>query len=78
MSGRTLPVTRLEIAEHVAGAFTGPAMTRDQLLAVARQDGARRAVLRVLAELPDGPFHEVRQLWPAIPDVPIEPDDAGS
>lgn len=68
-----MPATRIEIAEHTAEAFTGATVTREQLLAVATQTGARPAVLRVLERLPDVPFHELRELWPDLPDVPIEP-----
>jgi hypothetical protein len=69
---RDLPVSRVEIAEQFATAFMGPPVTREQLLAFARQGGARPAVLQQLEQLPDGPFREVRELWPSMPDLPIE------
>lgn len=68
-----MPATRIEIAQHTAEAFTGATVTREQLLAIATQTGARPAVLRVLERLPQGPFHELRELWPDLPGVPIEP-----
>lgn len=68
-----MPAMRLEIAEHTAKAFTGATVTREQILLIARQTGARPAVLRVLERLPDVPFHELRELWPDLPGVPIEP-----
>jgi hypothetical protein len=69
-----LPVTRVEIVEHVAAAFDGEPSARDQLLELARQRGARSAVLRALEELPHGPFRQVRDLWPFLPDMPIAPE----
>jgi hypothetical protein len=42
----------------------------------AERTGARPAVLHVLRRLPMGPFHDLRQLWPALPGVPIEPEPA--
>lgn len=74
--GGALPVTRLEIVEHVAAAFDGEPTARDQLLALACQRGARPAVLRALEELPHGPFRQVRDLWPLLPDMPLEPESA--
>jgi Protein of unknown function (DUF2795) len=68
-----VPATRIEIAEHTAEAFTGATVTREQLLTIAAQTGARPEVLEVLERLPDVPFHELRELWPDLPDVPIEP-----
>ena len=68
-----MTVSRVEIADCVETAFTGGPVTRDELVALAHRSGASPAVLQVLAGLPDGPFRELRQLWPAIPDLPIEP-----
>jgi hypothetical protein len=42
----------------------------------AETTGARPAVLHALRRLPMGPFHDLRQLWPALQDVPIEPEPA--
>lgn len=72
-----MPVTRLEIAEHVASGFIGSPLTREQLVALAQRSGARPAVERILEQLPDGQFQDVRQLWPALPDMPIEPGTPG-
>ena len=69
-----MPVTRVEIVEHIGAAFASAPIGRGELLTLARQGGARPAVLKVLEELPDGPFRKVRDLWPALPDIPIEPD----
>lgn len=67
-----MPVSRSEIAEHVALVFAGPPVTREQLVEFARRDGARPAVLRLVEQLPDRPYREVRELWPSMPDLPIE------
>jgi hypothetical protein len=71
-----VPATRIEIAEHTAEAFAGATVTREQLVAIATQTHARAAVLRPLERLPDGPCHELRELWPDPPGVPIEPVSA--
>ena len=65
--------TRVEIAEHIAFVFTGTAVTRDHIVTAAETTGARKAVLDVLERLPDGPFHNLRQLWPSLADIAIEP-----
>lgn len=69
-----LPVTRVEIADHIAGAFGHGSVTRDDLIGEAVRTGARDAVIHLLRRLPVGPFRDMRQLWPALPDVPIEPE----
>ena len=69
-----MPATRIEIAAHVGNVFAGGAVTRDQLVAAAQSTGARPAVVQVLERLSRGPFYEMRQLWPELPDVPIEPE----
>lgn len=69
-----MPATRVEIADSIGEAFAAGPMTREDLLAAANRAGARPQVLRVLERLPHGPFHELRQLWGSIPDVPIELD----
>ena len=68
-----MPPTRAEIAEHVATAFEHGRVMRAELVAVAARSGAREEVLRVLERLPKGPFHDIRQLWPSLPGVPVEP-----
>lgn len=67
-----MPVTRVEIVEHIGEVFAGLPIPRDELLALACRRGARPALLRVLEGLPDGSFRNVRELWPALPGVPIE------
>ena len=67
-------VTRVEIATHLAPLFTGELVTRDEVLAAAVQSGARadERWLATLERLPDQPFVELRDLWPALPEVAIE------
>lgn len=67
-----MPATRVEIADSIADAFAEGPMTGEDLLCVAKRAGARLEVLQILERLPHGPFHELRQLWGSIPDVPIE------
>lgn len=68
-----MSTTRAEIAAHVTAAFGHGRVTRDELVAAAEQSDASEAVLRVLARLPRGPYDDVRQLWPSLPGVPVEP-----
>lgn len=68
----TVPVTRVEIAEHVAPAFDyGPAST-GELLESARGTQARPEVVTLLERLPNRTFRELRQLWPELPEVAID------
>jgi hypothetical protein len=69
-----VPISRVEIADHVRDVFEHGPVTRTELLAGAADHGARPAVLHTLQRLPDRVYHEVRELWPDIPDVPIETD----
>ena len=67
-----MPVSRVEIAQQLATTFTGSPVSREELVDAARRSGARPAVVRLLKQLPDGRFREVRDLWLSMPDVPIE------
>ncbi len=69
-----MPITRVEIADHVRDVFQRGSVTRTELLAGAADHGARPAVLDTLQRLPDRVYRELRELWPDIPDVPIETD----
>lgn len=70
-----MAVTKEEIAAHVHRAFVAGVTTKEDLLAVAAVSGARPDVLSLLGRLPDRPYTELRQLWPELPDVPIDIDD---
>ena len=66
------PVTRTEIADHLADAFaTGPA-TRADLVGVAARAGAREQVVGVLQSLPGGPYHRLQELWRDLAHVPVD------
>jgi len=67
-----LPVTRVEIIDHLGSAFTGAWVPKTELLAQAERGGARPEVLDVLGDLPDGSFNRPQDLWPELPEVPIE------
>jgi hypothetical protein len=47
-----VPISRVEIAEHVRDVFTGGPATRTELFAGAADHGARSAVLHTLQRLP--------------------------
>lgn len=71
-----MPVTREEIAAHVHRAFIPGVATKENLLAAAALSGARTEVLEVLGRLSDRPYREIRQIWPDLPDVPVDVDQA--
>ena len=64
------PPSRFEIAELIGDLFeTGPA-DRSALLAAARNRSVRPVLRRVLTQLPDRTYHDLRDLWRELPDVP--------
>lgn len=66
------PVTRTEIADHLADAFaTGPA-TRAELVGVATRAGAREQVVSMIQSLPDGPYQRLQELWRDLAHVPVD------
>ena len=63
-------VTRIEIADHLAGMFANGAMSKHDLLIAAAD--ARPEVRAVLAALPDDSrYTELRQVWQDLPLVPV-------
>lgn len=67
-----MAVTRTEIAAHLRDAFDGTTpLTSIDLIAEARNSGARPAILHTLEALP-GTYSDLRQLWPDLPGVPID------
>ncbi|MFG3496548.1 hypothetical protein [Streptomyces sp. NPDC047928] len=62
-------VTRIEIADHLAGLFANGAMSRSDLLIAAV--GARPEVRAVLEQLPDRRYTELRQVWEDLPAIPV-------
>lgn len=65
-----MTVTRTELADHIATAFsTGPA-TREQLLASAAGSHARPEVIDLLRSLPQQPYRSMRDLWTDLAHLP--------
>jgi hypothetical protein len=66
------PVTRSEIADHIEDAFVGAgAADRAELIEAARRSGARGEVIATLERLPDRRYAGLRQLWTALPELPV-------
>lgn len=66
------PTSRIEIADLIEDALDGSARSRDELIASARDAGARPRVLDTLCELPDRDFRSLRELWEYLPSIGIE------
>lgn len=66
------PVTRIEVIDHLKSAFDSTAATKSDLLAEARNTGARAQVVELLQSLPERRFLRPNELWTELPDVPIE------
>jgi hypothetical protein len=65
-------VTRLKIADAIAGGFGPRGAGREDLLSAARQAGAEPEVLSVVKQLPDLHYRTLRDLWDHLPDMPVE------
>jgi hypothetical protein len=68
-----VPVTRIEVLDFVAEAFDRLPAGRAEILEVAGRNGARPALLRELAQLPEAPLWEPEQLWEHLGHVPVAP-----
>lgn len=65
--------SRSEIADAIGAAFTGGALTREEMIEAGRAAAASEEVLLALASLPkDKRFGSVRDLWPDLPELPVE------
>lgn len=79
MSGQFVPgspltaVTRVEVIDHIGGAFAAGPLSRSDLIIEAQRVGARAAVVELLGRLPDHKFTRPNELWTDLRDVPIEP-----
>ncbi|MDK1342064.1 hypothetical protein QNO09_01770 [Streptomyces sp. 378] len=62
-------VTRIEIADHLAGLFANGGVSKHDML-IAAVD-ARPEVLQILSALPDRRYTELRQVWEDLPRVPV-------
>lgn len=67
-----LPVTRLEVVDHLGAAFAKASASKAEVLAEAERAGARTEVIRLLQTLPERRFTRMNELWTELQDVPIE------
>lgn len=66
-----MPLTRLQIADHVSAAFHAQKVTKTDLIEAAETNQAPDDVLHALRSLPDGQFSSLRDLWPHLPEVTV-------
>jgi hypothetical protein len=67
-----VPLTRIEVLDFVGEAFDQGPPDREALIATAARDGAREVLLALLRRLPEGSFNQPADLWPHLPDVPVD------
>lgn len=72
------PVTREEIAEALRVCFTKGQTRRTDLLLAVQHGNARPELIETLERLPDRTFAGMRDLWVAMPEVPLRSDHAHS
>lgn len=65
-------VSRTEIAECVEGAFAQGPLSPTDLIEFAADHGARSPVVQVLSRLDRPSYHELRDLWSELRDVPVD------
>lgn len=65
-------VTRVEVVDHIGGAFSAGPMSRSDLIDEAQRVGARPAVVELLGQLPDHKYTRPNELWTNLGHVPIE------
>ena len=65
--------TRIEIADVLRDRLDGPLRSKAELLEAARALGARAVVVEALERLPERKYGGLRDLWPCLPGIPIEP-----
>ena len=65
--------TRIEIADVLRDRLDGPLRSKADLLDTARAAGARAVVVEALERLPERKYGGLRDLWPCLPGIPIEP-----
>ena len=69
-----MPVTRFDITEFVGDAFSEGPIGGGVLVRVARDRGARPAVLDALRGLPRRSFERLDEVFDALPGLPVEAD----
>lgn len=67
-----MTVTRIEIVDAVEPAFSSGSATREQILAAARHADAQGVHAILEEQLPPRRYHTVRDLWEALPDLPVD------
>lgn len=72
------PVTREEIAETIGACFTKGQARRNDLLLAVHERNARPELVETIERLPDRTFRQMRDLWTALPEVPLRQDHASS
>ena len=65
-------VSRVEIADCVEEAFLDSPVSSTELMDFAATHGARGPVLEVLGRLHGSAYHDLRELWRELGDVPVE------
>lgn len=65
-------MTWFELLDAVEWAFVRPPVTKSELLASARDAGARDELLVTLNRLRDRRFGTTRDLWADLEDVPVD------
>jgi hypothetical protein len=66
------PVTRTEIAHHIAGAFVPAGARSAELVEHATQSGARPEVVAAIERLPEGMYPSMRDMWKHLDDIPVQ------
>ncbi|MEX2291255.1 MAG: hypothetical protein WD794_13140 [Mycobacteriales bacterium] len=65
--------SRMEIVDAIGHRFTGVAKTRAELVEIAKEEHASTEVLLALSSLlPEKRYGGLRELWPDLPDLPVE------
>ena len=68
------PVTREEIVETISTCFTKGQAQRNDLLLTVHERNARPELVETIERLPNRTFRQVRDLWMALPEVPLRAD----
>ena len=69
-----MPVSRFDITEFIGDAFSEGPIGAAALVRVARDRGARPAVLNALRRLPRRSFERLDDVFEALPGIPVDAD----
>lgn len=64
-------VTRTEIADLIGDVFVEPAVSKEKLVAHARDHQGRTPVVNILEGLHERTYHSLRDLWGQLQEVPV-------